>query len=155
VTRHLLSWVAVATIGVGALLYGAIDEGAPRTDADRAYEMAKTIGCPVCRGQSVAESDATVAKSIRASIAIWIDEGRSDAFIRSALVDRFGEAVDYTPSASGVTALVWILPVVGGAGAIAGLFLVFRRWSDEEDMEASAEDRAAVEAARAAVGRDG
>ena len=103
----------------------------------------------------MAESDATVAKSIRASIAIWIDEGRSDAFIRSALVDRFGEAVDYTPSASGVTALVWILPVVGGAGAIAGLFLVFRRWSDDDGLEASAEDRAAVEAARAAVGRDG
>lgn len=147
-SRRALSWLAVATVAIGALLYGAIDEGSPRTDSDRAYAIAKTIGCPVCSGQSVAESDAVIAESIRASIAKWIDEGRSDEFIRAALVERLGEDVDYTPSASGVTSLVWILPVVVVAGAVAGLVVAFRRWRDDRDLEASDHDREIVAAAR-------
>lgn len=154
-TRLVASWLMVAVIGVSALLYGTIDEGPPRTDADRAYEIAKTLACPVCAGQSVAESDATVAKSIRRSIAVWIDEGQSDLFIRAAVVDRFGEEVDYTPSASGLTSLVWIIPVVGGAGALAGLFLIFRGWRDEEEFEASEADRALVETMRGELDADG
>ena len=65
----------------------------------------------------------------------------------------FGEDVDYTPAASGVTSLVWILPVVGGAGAVAGLVVVFRRWRDEVELEASEEDTALV--AEAMAQRDG
>lgn len=154
-TRRTLSWLAVVMIAAAALLYGAVDEGTPRTDADRAYSLAKTIGCPVCSGQSVAESDATAAKNIRISIAKWIDEGQSDAFIRSELRRTQGEDVDYTPSASGITSLVWILPVVFGAGAAAGLFVVFRRWRDEDELEPSAEDLELVESARAAPRTDG
>ena len=147
-TLRLLRWLAVAVVGASAFLYGAIDEGTPRTDADRAYAIAKTIGCPVCSGQSVAESDATVARNIRISIARWIDEGRTDSFIRASLRERFGEDVDYTPSADGITSLVWILPVVACAGALTGLGVVFRKWRQGSEPEASAADRALVAAAR-------
>jgi len=148
-TRLLVLWLGVVVVALSALLYASIDEGEPRTDADRAYAISKTIGCPVCNGQSVAESNAPVAKNIRISIAKWIDEGRSDDYIRSELRGLFGEDVDYTPSGDGITSLVWILPVVFGAGALAGLVVVFRRWKREAVLEASAEDRALVEAARA------
>jgi len=148
-TRLLMLWLGVVVVALSALLYASIDEGEPRTDADRAYAISKTIGCPVCNGQSVAESNAPVAKNIRISIAKWIDEGRSDDYIRSELSGLFGEDVDYTPSGDGITSLVWILPVVFGAGALAGLVVVFRRWKREAVLEASADDRALVEAARA------
>lgn len=147
-TGRLLAWLGAAVVAMSALLYATVDEGAPRTDADRAYAVAKTIGCPVCDGQSVAESNATVAKNIRISIAKWIDEGRSDDYIRARLRETFGDDVDYTPSAEGITALVWILPVVFGAAAVAGLVVVFRRWNVEGDLEASAEDEALVAAVR-------
>ena len=104
----------------------------------------------MCDGQSVAESNAPVAKNIRISIAQWIDEGRSDEFIRAELRSLFGDDVDYTPSGEGISSLVWILPVVFGAGAITGLVVVFRRWKREGVLEASEADRALVEAARAA-----
>jgi cytochrome c-type biogenesis protein CcmH/NrfF len=148
-TRRLLLWLGVAVVALSAFLFASIDEGEPRTDADRAYAISKTIGCPVCNGQSVAESNAPVAKNIRISIAKWIDEGRSDEYIRSELRGLFGEDVDYTPSGDGITSLVWILPVVFGAGALAGLVLVFRRWKQEALLDASAADRALVDAARA------
>lgn len=149
-TRRLALWMGVAVVALSAFLFASIDEGEPRTDADRAYEISKTVGCPVCNGQSVAESNAPVAKNIRISIAKWIDEGRSDEFIRSELRGLFGDDIDYTPSGDGITSLVWILPVVFGAGALTGLVLVFRRWKQEGVLEASEADRALVEAARAA-----
>lgn len=148
-SRRLVAWLLAAVVGLSAFLFGAIDEGEPRTNDDRVYALAKTIGCPVCSGQSVAESDATVAENIRLSIAVWVQEGQTDDFIRAQLRERFGDDVDYTPSADGITSLVWILPVVAGAGAVAGLVIVFRGWARESELEASAADEALVETARA------
>jgi len=141
-------WVGAAAVAVSAFLYGSVSGGQPRTNAERAYALSNEFACPVCQGQSVAQSDASVARIIRREIRTWVDEGRTTDFIRSQLVADFGEDIDYTPSASGITSLVWILPVVAGAGAITGLFFVFRRWNDESDLEASEEDMALVEAAR-------
>ena len=148
-TRRLVAWLAVAVVGVSTLVFAAVDEGPPTTNADRAYELAKDFACPVCQGQSVAESDVVVARNIRREIRIWVDEGRSDDFIRDQLVADFGEDVDYTPSSEGITALVWILPVVAGSVAIGGLVLVFRRWRIEGQLDATDDDTALVATARA------
>ena len=147
-SRRTLSWLLAAMVSLSTLLFASVDEGEPQTNADRAYALAKDFACPVCQGQSVAESDVVVARNIRREIRIWVDEGRPDAYIRDQLVDRFGEDVDYTPSSDGVSALVWILPVVAGAVAVGGLVLVFRRWRLEGDLTASDDDEALVAAAR-------
>lgn len=148
-TRRLFSWLLIVVIGLTTLVFAAVDEGAPVTNADRAYELAKDFACPVCQGQSVAESDVVVARNIRREIRVWVDEGQSDQFIRDQLVDTFGEDVDYTPSSEGVTALVWILPVVAGSVALGGLVLVFRRWQQESELDATPEDQALVDRALA------
>jgi cytochrome c-type biogenesis protein CcmH/NrfF len=143
--------LTIAVVGVSTLVFAAVDQGAPTTNADRAYELAKDFACPVCQGQSIAESDVVVARNIRREIRVWVDEGRSDDFIRDQLVANFGEDIDYTPPSDGITALVWILPVVAGAVAGGGLVLAFRKWRLENDLEATDEDTALVEAARARV----
>ena len=143
------AWIGAVAVAGAALLYGSIDEGAPRTNADRAYALAQDFACPVCQGQSVAESDAVVARNIRRQIRQWVDEGRSNGYVRDQLVETFGEDVDYKPPADGISALVWILPVVGFATAVAGLVVVFRRWREEGLREASAADEALVAASRA------
>ena len=81
-TRRLASWLAVAALGLSMLVFAAVDEGPPLSNADRAYSLAQDFACPVCQGQSVAESDVVVARNIRREIRVWVDEGRSDAFIR-------------------------------------------------------------------------
>ena len=90
-----------------------------------------------------------VAREIRRQIGVWVDDGRTDDFIRDQLVGFYGEDIDYNPAASGVTSLVWILPVVGAAAAVAGLVIVFRGWRVQADLEAAAEDVALVETERA------
>ncbi|GIT46964.1 MAG: hypothetical protein Ct9H300mP12_15490 [Acidimicrobiales bacterium] len=44
------------------------------------------------------------------------------------LVERFGEDIDYTPTGRGFTGMVWVLPVLAAAPAVAGLGLAITRW---------------------------
>ena len=152
--RRFWAWMGVLVIGGSAFLFGAVDEGPPRTDADRVYSLANNFGCPVCDGQSVAESDTVVARNIRQQIARRVDEGRSDEAIIAELEAAF-PGNDYTPAASGLSSLVWILPVVAGTGALAGLFAVFRRWRQEIELGASpADERLVAEFRREAQVKD-
>lgn len=139
-----LAWLGVLAVGAGALLFGSVDDPPPSTNADRVYGLAQDFACPVCQGQSVAESDVPVAREIRRQIGVWVDEGRTDAYIRDQLVGFYGEDIDYNPAASGITSLVWIIPVVAGAVAATGLVIVFRGWRTEEVLEAAVEDRRLV-----------
>ncbi len=146
--RRTLSWLLVVVVALSALVVAAVDDGGPRTNSDRAYALAKDFACPVCQGQSIAESDVAIARTIRRNIRIWVDEGQSEDFIRDELVSIYGEDIDYSPSTDGISALVWVLPVVGAVAAAAGLAMVFRRWQAEAGAEATEADEALVAAAR-------
>ena len=137
VTVRTASWIAALAVAAAAFVYGAVDEGPPQTNADRAHALAEDFACPVCSGQSVAESDVPVAREIRRQIAVWVDEGRSDGYIRDRLVAAYDADIDYNPSASGVTSLVWILPLVAGAGIAAVVVSMLR--SGRRPAPASAE----------------
>ena len=125
-SRRAVSWIAAILVAVAVFLYGAVAEGPPSTNADRVRVLAEDFACPVCAGQSVAESDVPVAREIRRQIAVWVDEGRSDAYIRDQLVAAYDTDIDYNPSGSGITSLVWILPVLAGGG-IATVVVVMLR----------------------------
>ena len=124
--RRTASWIAAALVAAAAFVYGAVDEGPPKTNADRVRALAEDFACPVCAGQSVAESDVPVAREIRRQIAVWVDEGRSDAYIRDELVAAYDVDIDYNPSGSGITSLVWILPVLAGGGIAAAVVVMLR-----------------------------
>ncbi|MDE0267782.1 MAG: cytochrome c-type biogenesis protein CcmH [Acidimicrobiaceae bacterium] len=123
---RIASWVAAAGVALTVFLFGSIAGKPPLTNADRANVLAQRFACPVCSGQSVAESDVPVSQEIRRQIAVWVDEGRSDNYIRDQLVAAYGTAVDYVPAASGITGLVWVLPLVAGGGIAAFLTIMLR-----------------------------
>jgi len=133
---------------VGALAVGARPDDTARTPEERVFEVASGYKCPTCRSQSVADSEAPSAKAIKAEIARRLEAGESEQEIRDYLVGRFGEEIVLTPSSSGFTGLVWVIPVVAVAVAGAGLALAFRRWRRRPSVHASDEDRRRVAAAR-------
>ena len=137
-------WIAAVVVAAAAFVYGAVDEGPPKTNADRVRALAEDFACPVCAGQSVAESDVPVAREIRRQIAVWVDEGRDDAFVRDQLVAAYDTDIDYNPSGSGVTGLVWVLPVLAGGGIAAVVVTMLR----PSRSAAHAGGAAAVEARR-------
>jgi cytochrome c-type biogenesis protein CcmH len=123
-----VSYALMAVVLIGALAIGARGDGTPRTDAERANALAETIRCPTCRSQSAAQSDTVAATAVRAEIARRIAAGETDGQIRRYFSSRYGEEILLTPRASGLTGLVWILPVVALVLAAAGLTVAFRRW---------------------------
>lgn len=143
-----VSWALMSLVLGGALIVATRPDDAARTPEDRVFAIAETTKCPTCRSQSVAESEAPIAKEIRADIARRVEAGDTDAEIRSFLRSRFGEEVELRPSASGVTGLVWVIPVVAVVVAGAGLALVFWRWRRSGAIEATDADRELVAEAR-------
>lgn len=142
-SRSAVGWLAAVVVAAAALVYGAVDEGPPRTNADRVRALAQDFACPVCSGQSVAESDVPVAREIRRQMAVWVDQGRSDAYIRDQLVAAYDADIDYNPAGSGVTSLVWILPVLAAGAMVAVLVVMLspRRRDAGGDAVASSYDR--------------
>lgn len=145
-TRRL-SWIVMGVVIVVALAIGATGDRAPRTESERVQALASEVRCPTCQNLSAAESNAKAAQAVREEIRTRVRRGESNGEIRAFLVSRFGEEIILKPDTSGVTGLVWVIPVLGGVAVAAGLVVTFRRWKREALDEVSDEDRARVEAA--------
>jgi cytochrome c-type biogenesis protein CcmH len=84
----------------------------------RFHALAAELRCVMCQNQSLADSDAQIAKDLRRQVLQLMREGRSDAEIREFLVARYGEFVLYRPRVSGATWLLWFGPLVFVLGGI-------------------------------------
>jgi cytochrome c-type biogenesis protein CcmH len=94
-----------------------------------AVEIARTLKCPVCENQSVADSPAQLAQEMRAYIQRRLGAGDQRATIVADLVDRYGEGILLEPPRSGFTLLVWWLPALSLALGAAVVALTLRRWT--------------------------
>ncbi|CAI8381876.1 MAG: Cytochrome c-type biogenesis protein CcmH [Acidimicrobiales bacterium AG-410-I20] len=121
-------WILLVAVVFGAIIFSELAEKPALTNADKVHRIADDLACPVCDGQSVAESDVPIAKAIRTEIARMVDEGLTDSAIRADLVSRFGEDIDYTPKRSGLTGLVWVTPILAGILAIFLLASTLKKW---------------------------
>lgn len=149
--KSLAGWGVVLAALMLLMAVGVTREPAPRTSSDRIDEISKRIACPTCDGESVYESRATASENIRAEITAQVNAGnRTDDQIIEFLADRFGGQVLLVPRATGVEALAWAIPVAVAIVAIAGLFVVFRRWRHESVAAATDADRELVDEALAA-----
>ncbi|MBC8195645.1 MAG: cytochrome c-type biogenesis protein CcmH [Acidimicrobiia bacterium] len=126
--KRRAAWLLIILAATGALMVAETADRPALTNADRVHDLAEDFACPVCQGQSIAESDAPVARTIRATIVRMVDDGATDAEVRDLLVASFGEDIDYSPSGRGLTGLVWVLPVLVVAAAATGLWLAVQRW---------------------------
>ncbi|GAB6877105.1 hypothetical protein JCM13210_18320 [Thermaerobacter litoralis] len=121
-TRPSWLWIAVlaATLVVAPVLAWQLAPVDPREREARALERA--LRCPVCEGQSVADSNSAVALEMRQEIRRLLAEGRSRDEILQSFADRYGAWVVYMPPRSGWYLLGWAAPflaVAGGAGLLA------------------------------------
>lgn len=86
----------------------------------QAYEnLVKELRCLVCQNQSLADSDADLAKDLRTEVYDIIQSGKSEQDAVKFLVDRYGEFVLYKPPLKPATSLLWLGPfalLLGGVG---------------------------------------
>lgn len=78
----------------------------------RARTLMRDIRCLVCAGQSVADSDATLARDIRRMIRDEIAHGQNEKVIRERLRQQYGEGIFLRPAFNVQTSLLWLAPII-------------------------------------------
>jgi cytochrome c-type biogenesis protein CcmH len=137
-------WVALGIVVAIALAVVLWPSG-ERSSAARAHDLETEFKCPECRGLSVADSQAPTSRAIRADIKRRIAAGESDERIRQTYIDKYGDSILLAPQDSGVSLLVWILPVVVLALGATGIVFALRRNRDEPHLHATEADERLVE----------
>ena len=137
-------WVALGVVVVIALAVVLWPHGS-QSPAARAHDLETQLKCPECQGLSVADSQAPTSRAIRADIKRRIKAGQSDDEIRQAYVDDYGESILLTPQDSGVSLIVWILPIVVLALGATGIVFALRRNRDQPHLHATDADERLVQ----------
>jgi cytochrome c-type biogenesis protein CcmH len=80
--------------------------------AARSVALAHKLRCLVCQNQSIADSDADLAKDLRRQIDEQIAAGRSDEEIIAFMTGRYGDFVLYKPPLRAGTIALWVGPAI-------------------------------------------
>ncbi len=78
----------------------------------RAAALMETIRCLTCQGQSIADSNASMAADMRSEIRERIMRGEAPEHIRAWLVERYGPWISYKPTADPILWPLWAAPLL-------------------------------------------
>ena len=96
-------------------------------EESRFRQLTHELRCVMCQNQSLADSNAEIARDLRHEVLTLMRQGKTDAEIRDFMVARYGEFVLYKPRLEGQTLLLWFAPlalVLIGGGLV---FMLVRR----------------------------
>ncbi len=79
-------------------------------ELERLQRLSSDLRCLVCQNQSIAESSAGLALDLKQQALEQIQAGKSDAAIRTYMVERYGEFILYKPAYSTANAALWAGP---------------------------------------------
>lgn len=125
--RRLAALAAATLLACGA---GAVDTGQRFDDAaeQARYErLIRDLRCLVCRSESIADSNATLAADLRREVELLMRAGKSDAEIHAFMTERYGDFVLLRPPVAPRTWLLWAAPALFLVGGLAVVVVVIRR----------------------------
>jgi len=95
----------------------------------------RELRCLVCQNQTIADSNATLAQDLRREVREMIAAGKTDAEIRTFMIERYGDFVLYRPRMTATNFLLWAAPVLLLLlGGFIGIRYI-RRQAAEADAE--------------------
>ena len=77
---------------------------------DQVYQVSNELMCPVCQGQTVAESNSELAISMRKVIENKVNQGESKEKILEYFVNQYGDNILAKPPLKGFNLFLWIIP---------------------------------------------
>ena len=98
----------------------------------RTSEIAATLRCPVCQGESIQDSPAELAQEMRGVVRDQLRAGKSPDEIRAYFVQRYGEWILLEPKMTGLNVLLYAFPVILVAGGVVLVVVLVRRWTSAE-----------------------
>jgi cytochrome c-type biogenesis protein CcmH len=104
-------WLSVFGLALGFSVQAVEIRQFEEPAKQQAYEsLVKELRCLVCQNQSLADSDADLAKDLRTEVYTIIQSGKSEQEAVKFLVDRYGDFVLYNPPLKTTTSLLWLGP---------------------------------------------
>lgn len=97
----------------------------PQVEA-RLVVIAEELRCLVCQNESLASSHAELAEDLRREVRKLIRDNKSDAEIKTYLVERYGDFVLYKPLVKPLTWPLWFGPFFMLLLAVWGLWRYMR-----------------------------
>ena len=136
-----------AALALALVLFASVVQASPAPDAlsdpaqeARACALQKELRCLVCQGESLDESNASLAVDLRHLIRSRIAAGESNAQIESYLVSRYGDFILMNPPFEQRTYALWLTPfgvLMLGAGIAIWVVLRARKSPKGEGPQAS------------------
>jgi cytochrome c-type biogenesis protein CcmH len=125
-------------------------EAAPAADdpqlEQRVMALARELRCLQCQNQSLADSNADLAKDLRDQIREKLQRGETERDIIDYLVARYGDFVLWRPPFKPTTLLLWLGPALL---VVAGLIALI--WRLVRERDAGEIELSEAEHARAAL----
>jgi cytochrome c-type biogenesis protein CcmH len=122
-----------------AVVLAALALAAPAAASEQHPTLAELEGqlmCPICQGETLAQSDSPPAQRIKAEIQQRIAAGETRSEIKRQLVSEWGTRILAAPPRQGFDLLAWLLPIVGALAGAAVLGVLAWRWSREREPAA-------------------
>lgn len=122
--RPFLRMLFVALLAVAGVAHAQAIEPMPFKDHAqelRFQHLTHQLRCPMCQNESLADSNAPIARDLRNQIFQMMQQGKSDEEIKQYLVARYSKFVLYDPPLTPGTWLLWFGPLLillGGAGVV-------------------------------------
>lgn len=122
-TRGAL-WTGLTLVLVAIIVVGVTT--APPSD-DRVEQLGQRIRCPVCQGESIADSPSETARAMMARVEEQVAAGASDQAVIDFFQSRYGDDILLDPPFSGSTLVLWMLPLVALGMGVALVTSTVRR----------------------------
>ncbi len=102
-------WLLIALPSWAAVEYHPFED--PQKEAT--YQtLISELRCLVCQNQTIADSNADLAKDLRQQVYEMLQQGKSQQDVVDFMTQRYGDFVLYRPAFSLKTGLLWLGPVL-------------------------------------------
>src|SRR6266704_4799894 len=126
--RSLFIALAVVAIVAGIWSYVLL-QNPPRQAIDqRVQAVGAQLKCPVCQGESVADSQSQLAQQMRGVIRQQLLAGKSEQEVIQYFQASYGDQIVWSPPWQGFSLLAWLVPIALLLAGIVLLFFVLRDW---------------------------
>ncbi|MFL5697435.1 MAG: cytochrome c-type biogenesis protein CcmH [Ktedonobacteraceae bacterium] len=123
-------FIALAALAiVGAVWSFVFLQNPPQPSLDqRVHDVASQLRCPVCQGESVADSPSQLSQQMRGVIRQQLQSGKSEQQVIQYFRTSYGDQIVWSPPWQGFTLLAWLVPIGLLLAGLILLFFVLRDW---------------------------
>ena len=134
--------IIIIELALLILLFPGLSAASPYHNEEalqqQAREIYDLIMCPLCAGQTIAQSSNETSSQMRALVLKKLRQGESKEEILQYFESRYGERILAMPNKKGFNLILWILPFILVALAAIVIYFLIRRWSSRVSLKSAA-----------------